>query len=248
MSDSLARKSFWTHDYLPNVQLPWRPSKDLPFERCLMQALAASAPVEPDATVLELGCAPGRWMIFYHERFGARVTGIEYTTAGAELTRANLRAADISGVVHEIDFSEFAPGTGFDLVLSLGFIEHFPEVNDAFARHVRLVKPGGRLAVGVPNFQGINRVLQRWFDPAWLELHNLDAMGHRNYIERAARSDVSVVSVDYLGGFDPDVISTRVRGRKLLAPLWHLRHRGRGDALNAWWLSSYLLMVFERSN
>jgi SAM-dependent methyltransferase len=243
---AFATPDFWADTYLAAYELPYRVSEDVPFERSLIRELAADAPVARGDRLLELGCAPGRWLVWYAERFGADVEGVEYTPFGADQTRANLAACGVEGTVHEVDFWDFEPAERYDVVLSLGFIEHFGNVEGAFRRHVDLVAPGGRLVLTVPNFQGVNRRLAKFCDPDWLALHNLDAIGDRPYLGRAERAGVQVRSMRYVGGFDPDMISVRKRGRKLLAPIWHARHRRIGDRLNAWWLSTFLLMVFER--
>ena len=84
---NLATNQFWEEDYYRGVEIPARPDPTFPFERCLASALEELAPVRPKATVLEVGCAPARWLVWYAERFGARVTGIEYSPKGAELSR-----------------------------------------------------------------------------------------------------------------------------------------------------------------
>ena len=243
---NLATKSFWEDTYLTGETAVARPSNEFGFDRALVRVLEQRASVPEGATLLEIGCAPAKWMAFYAERFGAKPDGIEYAAGGVELSRANLAACGVEGVVHHADFWEFEFEKPYDAVFSLGFIEHFDAVDDAFDRHIDLVAPGGILILGIPNFQGATRIAQRWSDPEWLALHNMKAMGHKRYVRRAEAAGLEVRSVDYFGGFDPDVISTRKRGRKLLAPIWHLRQRTQREGPNASWLSSYLLMVFAK--
>jgi hypothetical protein len=133
------------------------------------------------------------------------------------------------------------------MLLSLGFVEHFRDLDAVFARHRELVRPGGTVVVTVPNFQGLNRVVQRVCDPDWLELHNNAAMGVERLRDLGTRHGLEPRTGRYFGGFDPDVISTRRRGRSLLAPAWRLRHAGVGDRANAWWLSSFLMVTYRRS-
>jgi SAM-dependent methyltransferase len=218
-----------------------------PMERGLARALAEHAPVRPGDRVLELGCAPGRWLVHYARTYGAAVEGLEYTEEGIRRTEENFRRTEIDGELHRGDFWDWTPTASYDLVLSLGFVEHFADVDRAFERHVQLVRPGGVVAVSVPNFQGVNRVLQRWFKAEWLELHNRDAMGAAGWARRAAAHGLETRFLGYVGGFDSDVIAlSRRPGRRLLGPLWRLRRAGVGDRLNAWWLSACLLGVFER--
>src|SRR5215213_6559543 len=122
---NLAPSQFWDDDYLAGIDLPERPSPDYPYERALSAALAEHAPVAAGQTVLEIGCAPGRWLVWYGERFGAEVHGLERSTKGAVMTRANLDAAGLTGSVVEGDFFEEQPDLDpVDLVVSFGFIEH----------------------------------------------------------------------------------------------------------------------------
>ena len=80
--------------------------------------------------MLEVGCAPAKWLIFYAEHFGARVSGIEYSDKGARMSRDNLAAAGVEGEIDEGDFFAATPRP-YDLVASIGFIEHFDDIEAA---------------------------------------------------------------------------------------------------------------------
>jgi SAM-dependent methyltransferase len=243
---NLAGEAFWAEDYLAGVALPARPDPAMPFDRCLAAALARDAPVAPGARVIEVGCAPAKWLVFYAERFEARVAGVEYTAHGAALSAANLRATGVDGDVRHADFFELAP-TEHDLVLSLGFIEHFEDLDGAFERHVRFLAPGGLLAVGVPNYAGLLGSVQRWTDPAHLALHNLAAMEPGLYRRLAVAHGLTIRAQRYIGGPDPAIVRLgRQRGRLVTSPLGVLRMARVTDRLNSRLLSSYLLTVLQR--
>jgi SAM-dependent methyltransferase len=244
---NLADVGFWEDEYLSDVVLPARPDMTMPFERCVARDLVRYAPVETGASVLEIGCAPAKWLVFYAEQFGAKVSGVENSAKGAELSRANLAAAGLSGTIHHADFFTFEPKP-FDLVLSLGFIEHFDDLDRVFARHLQFLALRGRLVVGVPNLRGLNRILQQSSDPAHLRLHNLEAMRPALYRRLAAEHGLEVEHLGYLGGFDPVVI--KLSRRSLVSPIVLLeslyRRLGVADRIDHRWLSSYLLTVFRR--
>jgi SAM-dependent methyltransferase len=243
---NIVDKSFWEDEYLDVGQLPARPDPSFPFERALAAELAARAPAIAGQSVLEVGCAPGKWLVYYAERFGAAVEGVEYGDKGVAATRANLAAAGVGGDVHHADFFEFAPRP-YDLVLSLGFIEHFDDTAAAFARHVEFLAPGGRLVIGVPNYRGLNRVVQRFSDPAHLALHNLGAMEPGLYRRLAAEHGLEVDSIAHVGGFDPIIIKI---GRPAVKPWIAVEGRWRrlraAERVNHRWASSYLLTVLRR--
>lgn len=245
---NLADASFWEQEYLGGTELPSRPDPAMPFERTLADALLASAPVAAGADVVEIGCAPGKWLLFYAERFGAHPIGIEYTELGVALTRRNLAEVGIAGEVIHGDFFTVKPRPA-DLVLSLGFIEHFDDLESAFERHLAFLGPGGTLVLGVPNFRGVLGVVQRWADPAHLALHNRAAMVPGLYRRLAAERGLTMTWQGYLDGLDPAILKLG-RHRSALPVIVALEQMHRRGISQAWrrpGLSAYLLTVLQRS-
>ena len=250
----MVEKSFWENDYYwASTMLPCRVDMEFAFDRSLARSLAAHAPARAGERVLEVGCAPAKWLIFYAERFGARVSGIEYSDKGARLSRENLAAAGVDGEVSARDFFEIEPDP-HDLVVSIGFIEHFREPEQILARHLDFVSPGGRLAVAVPNFRGVNRAIQWLARPDYLAMHNTAAMRPALYREFARTHDLELLHIGYLGGFDPSIIG--LSSGRLLSPrraipgaitLLESRFRALAvaDRLEHRWLSSCLLAVYR---
>jgi SAM-dependent methyltransferase len=252
----LTDRAFWeTEYYWGELQGAVRPDDDFAFDRSLGRVLTRRAPASETDTVLEIGCAPAKWLVFYAERFGASVTGVEYSAKGAELSRANLAACGVPGTIHEQDFFAMAPQP-HDLVLSFGFLEHFDDLAGTFARHIEFVAPGGRLVLGVPNFRGLNRAVQSLADPAYLARHNTAAMSPALLRSFGNSGGLELEHLDYLGGFDPSLLRLS-RG----LPRWHPRRLVPGaftfaearwratavaDRVEHRWLSTYLLGVWRR--
>jgi len=95
--------------------------------------------------VLDNGCGVG----MYVERmapFGGWVVGLEYDFARA--AQAGTRSPRIINSVGEL--LPFADGT-FDLVLSHEVLEHVQDDTQAVREIIRVLKPGGRAVVFVPN-------------------------------------------------------------------------------------------------
>ena len=107
--------------------------------RCL-EALAAHLPRGADARVLELGCAPGRWLGWAAMRLGVLPVGLELDPEGVRLTRTlyprlPVTRADAFGLPF---FDQ-----SFDGVYSIGLIEHFEDPGGIIREAWRVVRAGG---------------------------------------------------------------------------------------------------------
>lgn len=203
---TLTDRRFWeTEYYWGKLTGAIRPDLSSRFDRCLMRELGKRAPASATDTVLEVGCAPAKWLVYYAEQFGSQVNGIEYTAKGAQLSRDNLSACGLTGTIHEQDFFAMN-GVAHDLVLSFGFLEHFDDLSGTFARHVDFVAPGGRLVLGVPNFRGINRAIQRIADPPYLARHNTRAMSAGLLRSFGDAAGLRLEHLGYFGSHDPALL------------------------------------------
>ncbi len=63
--------------------------------------------------------------------------------------------------------------SAFDVVYSGGLIEHFTDPRAAIAAHLRILRRGGHLVIGIPNYRGIyGRLIKRDV----LDKHNVGIM------------------------------------------------------------------------
>jgi SAM-dependent methyltransferase len=245
--ERLVEPEFWDEKYFwVDQRPPLRPDPALPFDRTLMRAFARWARPAADEEVVELGCAPAKWLVHLGETYGARVEGVEYTEKGAEFSRANLAACGVEGTVIQGDVFEIE-ATPRDMAVSLGFIEHFDDLDMVFARHLDFVRPGGRLVIGVPNFTGINGWLQARADRAYLDLHNRRAMDPGLYRSLAARHGLGIEVIKNIGGPDPVIV--RSEGKLVTALVLaesRLRRLKATEELDNKLWSSYLFCVLRR--
>jgi len=150
--------------------------------------------VRPGMEVLEIGCAPGKLLSFLASRLRARIHGLDYSTAGVDCCHKLLRHLRLRGDIRCEDlFQTTFPPASFDLVYSLGVVEHFDDPSDVIDRHVQFLRPGGIALVAVPRYSGLYLDLQSRFDPENLKLHNLRVM-QADVLQAAAPADPPYVS------------------------------------------------------
>jgi SAM-dependent methyltransferase len=96
-------------------------------------------------TILENGCGVGMY-VEKLSAFGGRVVGLEFDLERA--TEAGIRSKEIINAA-----GEFIPlpNSTFDLILSHEVIEHVQDDRAAVREMIRVLKPGGRVALFCPN-------------------------------------------------------------------------------------------------
>jgi 2-polyprenyl-3-methyl-5-hydroxy-6-metoxy-1,4-benzoquinol methylase len=133
--------------------------------------------VRPGMTVVEVGCAPGKHLAWVTHTLGAHVSGLDYSARGLEFSRRLFEALGLTGDLRCEDLlNTTLANDAFDLVYSVGVIEHFDDPRPIVARHVALARPGGVVVIAVPNYRGVYGTLQRHFDAPNLAIHNLQIM------------------------------------------------------------------------
>lgn len=201
---NLTEKIFWD-EYWGKINLPSLPNKSHSFERCLSGELERNVS-NKKGEILEIGCAPGKWIGHLSKSSGLIPSGIEYSRVGIELTHKNFELLGIEpGTIFEGDFFEIVPDRKFDIVMSLGLIEHFDDVDTVIYKHIEWLKDGGILILGVPNFSGLTKFIQYFLDKTLLDKHNLSIMNLNFFRNMGKKFNLKEVEVKYIGSFEPDL-------------------------------------------
>lgn len=105
------------------------------------------------------------------------MAGIDATPFVITRMPEHLRANGVySNRLYHGDFLEFEAPEQYDLVCSFGFIEHFYNFEEIIEKHIRMVKPTGRLLLSCPNFRGLQYLFHLLLDRENLRRHVLAAM------------------------------------------------------------------------
>jgi len=116
-------------------------------------------------SVVEIGAYPGYALHWLCRTVGLRGTAIEYVPPQARSLARAFPAVEVL----EGDFlspATFAPGRTWDVVFSLGLVEHWSDLRIPLARHAEMTAPGGTCIVGIPLHDGLYGRIMRGLDPA----------------------------------------------------------------------------------
>lgn len=158
-------------------------------------------PKQPGLSAMEIGGAVGQYLAFMHRHFGYDIHCMDYSPVGCGKTEENFRRLGIPGQVRQSDlFSESPAKPEFDIVYSMGFVEHFTDLDDVIGRHLAYLKPGGTLMIGVPHFAGLNLAFLRRLAPRRVSQHYLETMDIRRWDSFERRFCLERIYRGYLGG------------------------------------------------
>jgi len=107
--------------------------------------------LEPHAgmSVLDIGCGTGNYSLAL-AREGLKVTGVDISPAMLASARAKAEAEGLAVEFLQADAGQLPfPDNCFDGVLSVSALEFLPDLAAALRESYRVLKPGGRLVVGV---------------------------------------------------------------------------------------------------
>lgn len=160
--------------------------------------------------VLEIGCGQSMWLPCLAREFGCQVFGLDIEPYAAELARANLFGAGVRGEVLCRDAFDAGQNQDllrkFDLIYSMGVMEHFDDAAERLAILAGYLKPGGRILTTVPNLQGLNWLLQRFASLERLRMHVV--YDTKRLVSIHARAGLEIRAAGYVGfcdGFVSDV-------------------------------------------
>jgi len=131
-----------------------------------------------DRKFIEVGGFPGVYSTYFRKYLGYETTLLDHFIMPEVVSKMEELNSLLPGSIKTVegDFFTHRLADRFDVVLSLGFIEHFRNTEQVMQRHFELLVDGGVLFVAVPNFRGLNGWVQRVFDPSNYAVHNIQAM------------------------------------------------------------------------
>lgn len=110
--------------------------------------------------ILDVGAGTGAFLLQFAPRC-REVHAVEFSEDGRRLLVERLGLDEpVPSSLEVVDFEE----ESFDLITMWAVIEHLPFDPDLFLNIRGLIKPGGVLALSLPNVQAWNRI---WFSTSW---------------------------------------------------------------------------------
>jgi len=213
----LTEKIFW-EKFWNNISLPQKVDYSFKNDRIIAETIKKHIPsANKDKTVIEIGCAPGKWLVMFNKELGYKIAGLEYSEPAFIKTLENFEINEIGKEDTEIELVDFLNANlkkTYDVVISLGFIEHFDDIENIFTKHFELLNNSGYLILGVPNFRGLNyfiqKLIDKYIDQKIIPNHNLKVMNPKTLDSFAKKLNLKKVFSAHIGGFEPGLFNASV--------------------------------------
>lgn len=160
------------------------------------------------SSCFEVGCYPGGFLAYFGKKHGYEVNGVDLTSELDDsflnfFMRENIK----TGILIQDDFQHcidqlYRENITFDVVYSIGFIEHFRDYNDVILFCGRILKPGGLMIVETPNFRGrVQHVMHYIADKQNLNRYVIAAMNPEEWARVLGSQGYEIFHKGYFGGF-----------------------------------------------
>ena len=185
--------------------------------------------------ILEIGAGDSAWLPFLAKKYpSSEIAGIDYSESGCTLLTERAREAGARiEVVHEDMFVEHCRLHGaFDVVFSIGVVEHFDDLGEVLRAAKRFLKRDGVMFTLIPNMAGVLGTLARKWNRAVYETHNpydlsSFVLGHRD-------AQLTIDSANYLGSTNFSVLSACFPEERGIS--WQMARVLMAMSRATWWM------------
>jgi trans-aconitate methyltransferase len=221
MSNELTNRQFWVHYWESKNDIV----RDIHKDHMFSELLIPLCKTHQIKTAVEIGGFPGYFAVFLKKHCHVAPTIMDFfihKDLSDTLMKANdIEPTDVKYV--ETDIFKADATIKYDLVLSCGLIEHFNDTKQIIEYHLPHLKQDGVLFITLPNFKGLNGWIQKIFDRANYDKHNISSMDIELLKKIAKELGLKNYSVNYYGKFSvwlEDENQKPLWQRKLVKAIW----------------------------
>lgn len=190
LTDNLYWESYWKDEY-----------KSIQTSVGELTEVFDQVPWDNYGNIIEIGGFPGTNVAYIAKNYGALPFLLDFVTDENTISKV-AQAFELKQKITTIhqDFLKSDPPRLWDVVLSVGFIEHFSDPAVIIDRHFNYCVPGGVVIITVPNIKNsFYGIVTRLFNRAALKTHNTSCMSPAFFKKYAESRGIKKFETGYWG-------------------------------------------------
>ncbi len=207
--------------------------------------------------VLEIGGANGNFLKNIYCLGNCRIASIDFSKKGNKLLKENLEKDNIEPYkIITADVLNYSVKDKFDIVYSLGFIEHFNNPELVIKSHLKFLKKNGLLILGLPDLSNLNGILLKNLDRDFYNKHNIKIMNSKYFFNIQRKINCKLIFFKKISSYEPNMISYKKNNTnsflkilffRAVAKFLHLLKKIYFFRIfNLAFLNSYILVVLKK--
>lgn len=209
---NLTDKHFWDQGYATRSTVAPFDDKDWKNYGGIQLVRKLSSLELDGRRILEIGGGDAELLCYLARKHpSARCAVVDFSPLGCQRARERAKHEQVNLDIFQVDM--FSPPDdlkeAFDIVISLGVVEHFPDLPMALSAKKSFAKVGGTLFTVIPNLSSpIYRYLCRRWSQRVLGMHVLHDMD--SFIKGHKEAGLKVVETGYLGSIEFGMLSISI--------------------------------------
>lgn len=157
--------------------------------------------IPSNSKLIEIGGFPGHIVAYFKKKLNCDVTILDfYIDERIIKTVEKINEIEESSIKSiRADFLTVVLKEKYDVVCSFGFIEHFHDTKEIIEKHLKCLKKGGALFITIPNFRGVNGLVQFLFHSENYQKHNINCMKITFLIRLMQELHLKNIEIEYFG-------------------------------------------------
>jgi cyclopropane fatty-acyl-phospholipid synthase-like methyltransferase len=198
--NELTSREYWSEYYSRSLPHRAQIEKICGEYDSIWKLLVNSCTAKP-RNIIEIGAYPGRFLAYLASKFDLSATSLDFNPNTMVIGKSMEAMGIHDFQCINVDFLKHETRNQYDIVLSLGFVEHFQDYDKVLDRHCEYLSDHGSMLIMVPYMKYGQYLHRRIFDHENLKVHNTRCMRKSVFRNFAKRNNLNIHHLVFFGGY-----------------------------------------------
>lgn len=171
--------------------------------------------------ILEIGGARGNILKKLYHFSNCKIASLDFSRIGNKFLSSSLAKENIKPYkIITADLFSYKARREYNIVYSLGLVEHFSELDVVIKLHLKFLKINGVLIIGFPDLTNINGALLKYLDKNLYQKHNIKIMDKSFFKSVINNINCKLISFQNISSYEPNMMSYKKSKNQFLLKIF----------------------------